>query len=204
MQGFILKTTKVRDEDCIVDVLSESALVRAYRFYGARHSNITQGYKIDFELSQNQSFLPRLSGVMHLGYAWLGNREKLLFWQQFMRLLHAHLKDAESLDKFYYELLTDAAARFGRQNPRRIIVESYAKILRFEGRLHDEPYCFLCDEGISENIALCRGFLPAHERCSQRAGFAQDEILEFLRSAKTLNLSDEAVEMLYDIALEGF
>ena len=204
MQGFILKTTKVRDEDCIVDVLSESALVRAYRFYGARHSNITQGYKIDFELSQNQSFLPRLSGVMHLGYAWLGNREKLLFWQQFMRLLHAHLKDAESLDKFYYELLTDAAARFGRQNPRRIIVESYAKILRFEGRLHDEPYCFLCDEEISENIALCRGFLPAHERCSQRAGFAQDEILEFLRNGKTLNLSDEAVEMLYDIALEGF
>ena len=204
MQGFILKTTKVRDEDCIVDVLSESALVRAYRFYGARHSNIIQGYKIDFELSQNQSFLPRLSGVMHLGYSWLGNREKLLFWQQFMRLLHAHLKDAESLDKFYYELLTDAAARFGRQNPRRIIVESYAKILRFEGRLHDEPYCFLCDEEISENIALCRGFLPAHERCSQRAGFAQDEILEFLRSGKTLNLSDEAVEMLYDIALEGF
>lgn len=204
MQGFILKTTKVRDEDCIVDVLSESALVRAYRFYGARHSNITQGYKIDFELSQNQNFLPRLSGVMHLGYAWLGSREKLLFWQQFMRLLHAHLKDAESLDKFYYELLTDAAARFGRQNPRRIIVESYAKILRFEGRLHDEPYCFLCDEEISENIALCRGFLPAHERCSQRAGFAQDEILEFLRSGKTLNLSDEAVEMLYDIALEGF
>lgn len=204
MQGFILKTTKVRDEDCIVDVLSESALVRAYRFYGARHSNIIQGYKIDFELSQNQSFLPRLSGVMHLGYAWLGNREKLLFWQQFMRLLHAHLKDAESLDKFYYELLTDAAARFGRQNPRRIIVASYAKILRFEGRLHDEPYCFLCDEEISENIALCRGFLPAHERCSQRAGFAQDEILEFLRSGRTLNLSDEAVEMLYDIALEGF
>ena len=204
MQGFILKTTKVRDEDCIVDILSESALVRAYRFYGARHSNITQGYKIDFELSQNQSFLPRLSGVMHLGYAWLGNREKLLFWQQFMRLLHAHLKDAESLDKFYYELLTDAAARFGRQNPRRIIVENYAKILRFEGRLHDEPYCFLCDEEISENIALCRGFLPAHERCSQRAGFAQDEILEFLRSGKTLNLSDATVEMLYDIALEGF
>ena len=204
MQGFILKTTKVRDEDCIVDVLSESALVRAYRFYGARHSNITQGYKIDFELSQNQNFPPRLSGVMHLGYAWLGNREKLLFWQQFMRLLHAHLKDAESLDKFYYELLTDAAARFGRQNPRRIIIESYAKILRFEGRLHDEPYCFLCDEEISENIALCRGFLPAHERCSQRTGFAQDEILEFLRSGKTLNLSDEAVEMLYDIALEGF
>lgn len=204
MQGFILKTTKVRDEDCIVDVLNESALVRAYRFYGARHSNITQGYKIDFELSQNQSFLPRLSGVMHLGYAWLGNREKLLFWQQFMRLLHAHLKDAESLDKFYYELLTGAAARFGRQNPRRIIVESYAKILRFEGRLHSDPYCFLCDEEISENIALCRGFLPAHESCSQRAGFAQDEILEFLRSGRTLNLSDEAVEMLYDIALEGF
>lgn len=203
MQGFILKTTKVRDEDCIVDVLSESALVRAYRFYGARHSNIIQGYKIDFELSQNQNFLPRLSGVMHLGYAWLTSREKLLFWQQFMRLLYAHLKDAEHLDKFYYELLTEAAARFGKQNPRRIIVESYVKILEFEGRLHDEPYCFLCDEEILENIALCRGFLPAHESCAQRTGFAQDEILEFLRSKKTLNLNDETVERLYDITLEG-
>ena len=203
MQGFILKTTKVRDEDCIVDVLSESALVRAYRFYGARHSNIIQGYKIDFELSQNPNFLPRLSGVMHLGYAWLASREKLLFWQQFMRLLYAHLKDAEHLDKFYYELLTEAAARFGRQNPRRIIVESYVKILEFEGRLHGEPYCFLCDEEILENIALCRSFLPAHESCAQRAGFAQDEILEFLRSKKTLNLNDETVERLYDITLEG-
>ena len=204
MQGFILKTTKVRDEDCIVDILSESALVRAYRFYGARHSNIIQGYKIDFELSQNQNFLPRLSGVMHLGYAWLGNREKLLFWQQFMRLLYAHLKDAEHLDKFYYELLTEAAARFGKQNPRRIIVESYAEILKFEGRLHDEPYCFLCDEEILENIALCRGFLPAHESCAQRTGFAQDEILEFLQSKKTLNLNDETVGYLYDIVAEGF
>ena len=191
------------DEDCIVDVLSESALVRAYRFYGARHSNIIHGYKIDFELSQNPNFLPRLSGVMHLGYAWLASREKLLFWQQFMRLLYAHLKDAEHLDKFYYELLTEAAARFGRQNPRRIIVESYVKILEFEGRLHDEPYCFLCDEEILENIALCRSFLPAHESCAQRAGFAQDEILEFLRSKKTLNSNDETVEKLYDITLEG-
>ncbi len=203
MQGFILKTTKVRDEDCIVDILSESALVRAYRFYGARHSNIIQGYKIDFELSQNQNFLPRLSGVMHLGYAWLASREKLLFWQQFMRLLHAHLKDAEHLDKFYYELLNHAAMRFGKQNPRRIIVESYVKILEFGGGLREEPYCFLCDEEILENIALCRGFLPAHESCAQRTGFAQDEILEFLRSKKTLNLNDETVERLYDITLEG-
>ena len=96
-----------------------------------------------------------------------------------------------------------AAAHFGKQNPRRIIVESYVKILEFEGRLHGEPYCFLCDEEILENIALCRSFLPAHESCAQRAGFAQDEILEFLRSKKTLNLNDETVERLYDITLEG-
>ena len=121
-----------------------------------------------------------------------------------MRLLHAHIKDAEHLDKFYYELLNRAAAHFGKQNPRRIIVESYAEILKFEGRLHDEPYCFLCDEEILENIALCRGFLPAHEHCAQRAGFAQDEILEFLRSKKTLNLNDETVGYLYDIVAEGF
>ncbi|MDA3050273.1 recombination protein RecO [Campylobacter sp. JMF_01 NE2] len=204
MQGFILKVTKIKDEDCIVDVLCADALVRAYRFYGARHPNITQGYKIDFELVSNQNFLPRLSNVMHLGYGWLANREKLIFWQQFIRLLGAHLKDANELDKFYYELLNSAASRFGRQNPRRIIIESYAKILEFEGRLHSEPFCFLCDEEISGAVSLTRGFLPAHEHCLHQKGFKWGEILEFLQSQNSLNLEDDAVERLYAITLQGF
>ena len=100
MQGYILKITKVKEEDCIVDILTRESLVKAYRFYGARHSNITQGYKIDFELISSMNFLPQLRGALHLGFEWLTQREKLLFWQQFIRLFHAHLKDAEFIDEF--------------------------------------------------------------------------------------------------------
>ena len=204
MQGFILKVSKIKDEDCLVDVLCEDALVRAYRFYGARHPNITQGYKIDFELVSNPNFLPRLSNVMHLGYSWLLVREKLLFWQQFIRLFSAHLKDAQELDKFYYELLNSAASRFARQNPRRIIVECYAKILEFEGRLHTEPFCFLCDEEIGGEIALTRGFLPAHTHCLHQSGFDRAEILEFLEGKNSINLENETIDKLYSIVLQGF
>lgn len=40
MQGFILHTQKVKDEDLIVYILSPKMLIKAYRFYGLRHSSI--------------------------------------------------------------------------------------------------------------------------------------------------------------------
>lgn len=56
MQGFILHTQKVKDEDLIVYILSPKMLIKAYRFYGLRHSSILSGYKIDFALEENPSF----------------------------------------------------------------------------------------------------------------------------------------------------
>ena len=71
MQGYILHTQKVRDEDLLVYILTPSLLVKSYRFYGARHSNVLQGYKIDFELEGGENFLPHLRSVLHLDYRWL-------------------------------------------------------------------------------------------------------------------------------------
>ena len=50
MQGYIIDIKPVKDDDLIVSILTENELLTTYRFYGARHSNINIGYKIDFEL----------------------------------------------------------------------------------------------------------------------------------------------------------
>ena len=204
MQGYILKVTKVKDEDCIVAILTRESLVKAYRFYGARHSHITQGYKIDFELIGSLNFLPRISGALHLGFAWLLKREKLLFWQQFIRLFHAHLKDAEFIDEFYFNLLENAAVKFDKQNPKRIIIESYLQILEFEGRLHSEPICFVCYDEIKDRVAFGRAFLPAHDFCVGFDGFLLSEIKELFSTKKTTNLDDDTINSLYNIVLQGF
>lgn len=53
MQGYIIDIKTVKDDDLIVSILTENHVYTTYRFYGARHSNINVGYKIDFELESN-------------------------------------------------------------------------------------------------------------------------------------------------------
>lgn len=204
MQGYILKVSRVKDEDSIVEILTPNRLIRCYRFYGARHSNITQGYKLDFELEHSMNFLPRLMSTIHLGFSWLLERERLFFWQQFMRLYYAHLREAEDLDGIYFDILDEAANKFQKQNPKRVILESYVKILAHEGRRHLDKFCFLCDDFIEGRVAVGRGFLPAHERCLHTAGFDFEKILELYKTKKSINLDDDEVDRLYFVILEGF
>ena len=168
MIGFILKVQKVHDEDLLVFILSKSYFIKAYRFYGVRHPIISQGFKIDFELENGGIFLPHLRNPLHLGYSWLFDREKLEIWQKFMKLLYEHLKDASELDEFYFDILEDCAIKFQKVNPKRVIIESYLKLLEFEGRLHKDLTCFLCDKKITNQISLARGFLPAHKECIKK------------------------------------
>lgn len=53
MQGYIIDIKNVKEDDLIVTVLAQEAIYTTYRFYGARHSTINIGYKIDFELESN-------------------------------------------------------------------------------------------------------------------------------------------------------
>ena len=67
MQGFIIKLTRVREEDMIVTIIAEESLQTLYRFYGARHSPINMGFKIDFETETSlKSSIPRMKDVIHL------------------------------------------------------------------------------------------------------------------------------------------
>lgn len=204
MQGYILKITKVKDEDLIVEILTPKSIIKTYRFYGARHSKITQGYKLDFEINESMNFLPSLVNTMHLGFSWLLDREKLFYWQGFIRLMHSHLKGLNKVDSIYFETLDECANKINLQNPKRLFLESYARILYFEGRLPNLEFCFLCDEEISgSKVALARAFLPAHERCLNRAGFEISKISEFLNTASTINLEDFEVDALYQILTLG-
>ncbi|ELF2320845.1 recombination protein RecO [Campylobacter lari] len=204
MQGFILHTQSVKDEDLIVYLLSAKKVIKSYRFYGMRHSNILNGYKIDFELEESSRFLPRLKDVLHIGFSWVLDREKMFFWQEFIRLFYWHLKDVEEIDSFYFELLEDCAKRFEKQDCKRVIVDAYLKILGFEGRLHKDFVCFLCDECIKEDVVLVRAFLPAHKKCAFGYEFKAEDLAKFYENFNSSHFSDEYIDNLYKIIKEGF
>lgn len=134
MQGFILSLQPVRDEDLWVRVLTAESLLSLYRFYGARHSVIALGHKIDFCVqTQGKRGILCLRDAMHLGFLWEDERTKKLVWQDFIRLLFAHLKDVEHIEPFYYTLLCEMTHKMHKQNPHRIACEAYAKILALRG-----------------------------------------------------------------------
>lgn len=204
MQGYILHTQSVKDEDLIVNILSPKQVVKSYRFYGMRHSNILNGYKIDFELEESSRFLPRLKDVLHIGFSWILDREKMFFWQEFIRLFYWHLKDVENLDSFYFELLDECAKRFEKQDCKRVIVDAYLKILNYEGRLHKEFICFSCDEQITQDVVLIRAFLPAHSKCVFGYEFNPRHLCHFYEKQNSSHMCDEEIDKLYKIIKEGF
>ncbi len=204
MQGYVLNINKVRDEDLIVTILGENHIHTAYRFYGARHSNIHIGYKIDFELEINiKSTIPRLKDVIQLGFPWLLDSKKLYFWQLYIKLFYSHLKDVEEIDDFYMELLNDLVERITKQNPKRAILESYVKLCEYEGRLHDGFVCLLCDLPIEENISLVRGFLTTHSVCSYSKNFEIKKITEFFTNKSLIDFDEDEIEYLWGIILQG-
>ena len=205
MQGFIINITRVKDEDVIVTILSKESVKTAYRFYGARHSTIHLGYKIDFELiSSLKSSLPQLRSVMHLGETWNAKREHMLLWQSFMRLFYLHLKEVNTLDAFYFDLLQTCTSLWSKQNPKRVAIEAYTKLLAHEGRLHDDFRCFSCEEPIEEKLTLIRGFLPAHPTCAWNHLFERLHVKVLMEEHSTIHFEDAQIEHLWKIVLEGF
>lgn len=205
MQGYIIRINPSRDEDLIVTILTQNSIETAYRFYGARHSTINLGYKIDAELIHNaNSKIPQLRNILHLSHSWQHKRERMLFWQNFITLFYDHLKGIEEIDEFYFQLLDEIALKMDKQNPKRLQVEAYAKLLEYEGRLHVEPKCFLCEERIEEDIALARAFLPAHASCLSSTPMNSLHVKHFLDEKSTILANDNLVQRLWQIMLEGF
>ena len=204
MQGYIIDIKNVKDDDLIVTILTQDKIQTCYRFYGARHSTINIGYKIDFELDSNlKSTMPRLKEVIQLGFNWIFDREKLYAWQRYLKLFNSHFKDIETIDSFYFDLLNDLAHVMIKQNPKRAICESYIKLIEFEGRLHNNYHCLLCEEEINSNISLVRSFLPTHPTCSYSKSFNFSQIEELFEQKTLVSFEDDEVEYLWNILLQG-
>jgi len=204
VQGYIINLNKVKDEDLIVTILSKGSLETLYRFYGARHGTINIGFKIDYEIEPSaKSTIGRLKDVIHIGFKWINDYKLLRLWQDFTGLFHKHLKDAEDLGSFYFELLDNASREWNRQNPKRVAVESYIKLLEHEGRLHKEPYCFLCSKEIKGDISLIRAYLPTHYNCTHTLGIQKKALNELYDNHSTLFLNDKEVDRLWSVLLEG-
>ena len=125
MQGYIINLNRVKDEDLIVTIISKDSLHTLYRFYGARHGVINIGFKIDYEIEQSsKSTIHRLKEVIHIGFKWMHDYEKLRLWQNFLTLFHKHLKDAEDIGSFYYDLIHNASLEWNHKNAKRVAIES--------------------------------------------------------------------------------
>lgn len=204
MQGYIININKVKDEDLIVSILTENNFYTTYRFYGARHSTINVGFKVDFELESNMnSTIPRLKDVLQIGFPWILNRDKLYCWQRFIKLFYPHLKDVEDIDSFYIELLNELSHKIIKQNPKRAIIESYVKLCKYEGRLHLEYECLLCEEIITKDISLVRSFLPVHSSCTYAKKLTISQIQELFEENSLLNFNEDEIEYLWQLLLQG-
>ena len=205
MQGFIINLHKVKEEDLIVTIISRNNLETLYRFYGARHGTINLGFKIDFETENSaKSTIKRLKDVVHIGYKWLNDYKRLQVWQQFVALFYKHLKEAEEIESFYFDLLQKSSQEWEKQNPKRVVIESYVKLLKYEGRLHQEDICFLCSKPIfTEQKSLIRAFLPTHTECSHTPFFSKIALNELYTNNSTLFFKDNEVDLLFEIVLLG-
>ena len=204
MQGYIININRARDEDLIVTILTPTKLKTTYRFYGARHSTINLGYKIDFEPQHSiKSSIPQLRDVLHLAQPWNRDRDRMYVWQTFIRLFYPHLKEIETLDSFYFDLLEECTHKWAKQNPKRIAIEAYTKLLEYEGRLHVEAHCFFCDSSITGPTALARGFLPAHPACIFSDHLDALHVKHLMEEKSTLFFHDDQIEHLWKVLLEG-
>jgi len=163
------------------------------------------GNLIDFEVEgEDGRFLPRLRSLSHIGFPWLFERNRLLLWHNFIQKFDPHLQEADEIDPFYFHLLLQAAKRWGKQNPKRIICESYIALLDHEGRLYPEEHCYICEGRIEEEIALMQAFKPAHPRCIYSPALPSKKIFDLFRSHKATFLDDHEIDLLYEVVMKGF
>ena len=90
-----------------------------------------------------------------------------------------------------------------KQNALRAICESYISLLEFEGRLHNDFECLLCENIIIEDVSLVRGFLPVHGSCTHSKVFEMKKMKDLFVEKKIISFNDEEVEYLWHILLQG-
>ena len=204
MRGFIIDIRKAKNEDIVVTVLTNESVKSYWRFFGARHSILQIGNFIDFEIEEDSGhFMSKMRRVSHIGFPWLFSPNHLLIWQNFIKLFYLHLKDSIEVESFYLNLLLDIAKKWDKQNPKRLAVESYLKLLSHEGRLYDNGFCYICEEPLHNRVGLMRAFIPAHPECIYTDDYEKNQIFKLFDIQSTIHLDNDIVEKLYKTLLKG-
>ncbi|HIP42020.1 MAG TPA: recombination protein RecO [Campylobacterales bacterium] len=204
MKGFILNIRKAKNEDVIVTVLSNSKVESYWRFFGARHSILQVGNLVDFKIMESKNnFMPSMRSLSHLRFPWIFSAQHLLIWQNFIKLFEPHLKDTIEIEPFYFELLLEIARKWDKQNPKRLAVEAYLKILDYEGRLYNNGFCYICEEPLDDKLGLMRAYIPAHPACIYAHSYDRKRIFRLFNSKSTIYLEDYIINELYILLLKG-
>ncbi len=205
MRGFIINIRKAKNEDVIVTVLSNDSIKSYWRFFGARHSILQIGNLVDFEVSESKNnFMPNMRSLSHISFPWIFSNNRLLIWQNFIKLFEPHLRDAIELDNFYFNLLLNTAKKWSKQNPKRLAIEAYIQLLNHEGRLYDNGFCYVCETILEDKVGLMRAFLPAHPNCVYGQTFEKKDIFQLYNTHSTIHIEDSLIEKLYAILMKGF
>jgi len=204
MRGFILNIKSAKNENSIVTILDKNSVTNYWRFFGARHSILQLGNLIDFEVSESKNnFMPNMRSLSYISFPWIFSNNHLLIWQNFIRLFEPHLKDSIEIDPFYFDLLLGVAKKWDKQNPKRLAVEAYIRLLNHEGRLYDNGFCYVCEKILDKQVGLMRAFLPAHPNCIYAPALNKKEIFRLFNTQSTIHINDDNIEQLYEIVLKG-
>lgn len=199
MTGYILDIRKSREEDLIVKVLTSDSLKVLYRFYGARHSAILMGHKIDFEEEENGSFLPRMRDVMHINFNWIYNKDKLFAWQKFIKFFYIHLKDVSNVPSFYFQLLESINQSIDHQCYKRAIIEHFISMRKFEGLMSDEFVCASCHKPIEDILVISKELNPYHNDCSSGfMSFNANETKSLFEVGNSFSINDNDINKIYN------
>jgi recombinational DNA repair protein (RecF pathway) len=205
MQGFILNTQLVRDEDLVVTILTKDSIKRLYRFYGVRHSIVSIGNFIDFEEEVSYKVnINRLKDVLLISFDTMYNNQSMLDYKIFIKLLHKHFRDIDIIEDFYFEMLKTLIEDLNYQNAKRAIIESYLRLLEHEGRLNSNFKCLFCNKVIEENLNIGRSFVLSHKNCMYSYFlFDYNKTKRLFQDKNTFMLEDSDVEELWNILLQG-
>jgi hypothetical protein len=145
----------------------------------------------------------RLKDIVHISSAWLFDLNKTLYWQQFIKLLNNHLRDITNVEQFYFNILEEASRYASKQDIKRVLVESYIRLLEYEGRLHNKFLCFICEKYINNNLSISRAFLPSHYNCSYDTQFDKQKIENLFKTKDTFLLNDDDIHNCWHILSRG-
>jgi hypothetical protein len=205
MQGFIVNIKDGKGEDRIVTFVTKDGIYTYYRFFGARHSILKVGHLVTFRVEgEGKNYMPHIRELRLIELDWILDNSKIKIWSSFVSLFFNHLKEREEVSDFYYNLLLNASKKWSKQNPKRVVCDSYMELLNFENRIKNFDNCYICNKKLENRVSLMRGFIKTDTSCIPSPQIDNIKMNKFFEIKRSLYFEDDEVEVLSDIVMSGF